>query len=569
MRNIDIAWIFYEMADLMEIKGDDFFKIKAYRSAAKTISRLNQPVEELVRRGVFNKIPGIGKAINAKTREILETGTCRTYQELLDQVPRGLLEIRSLPGIGPKKARILHQKLGVTSLEELEEAAKRRLVRKLPGISAKTEHEIVRNIRSLKEGRSQVLLGLARELAKELVEYLENLPEVARAEIGGGTRRWKETVSDVDIVAAADDVNGVLDAFTAHPRVTKVLQRDSNRIQVNTWWGVPVDLTVVTVDEFITAWHRNTGSRKHYQHLSLLAEEKGFKLSHKQLVDAYGRELEVQDEEDIYRHLGLEYIPPELREDNGEIEAAQTGTLPRLVELEDIKGDLHVHTNWSDAAGSLEEMVEGARKKGYSYMAITDHSGSLKIANGLDAARLKKQVKEIEKLNQQFDDFTILTGVECDILADGSLDHEDELLAQLDVVIASVHSHFQQDKETMTNRIISAIEHEHVDIIGHVSGRLLGRRGGYELDVERVLEAAAKYNTVMEINSSPDRLDLSEENARLAKELGVKVVINTDAHDLKRLNEIEYGVAVARRAWLTPDDVVNTREVEDLLKNLK
>ncbi|MBM7854785.1 DNA polymerase (family 10) [Desulfohalotomaculum tongense] len=569
MKNVQVAWVFYEMADLLEIKGADFFKIRAYRNAAKAISRLEKPVEELVRQGLLNKIPGIGKAISAKTEEILETGTCRAYQQLLEQVPRGLLEVRLLPGIGPKKARTLFQELGITSLEELEKAARERRVRKLPGMSAKTEFEILRSIQGLKTGRKEIVLGLARDLGSELVEYLSTLPAVKKVELGGSTRRWKETVSDLDIIAAAEDAGEVLSALASHPRVTEVLRREENRIQVLTWWGVEVDLTVVPPEQFITAWHRSTGSRKHYQHLTRLAESKGFKLDHRALITPGGRRLDVHSEADIYTHLGLEYIPPELREDNGEIEAAETGSLPRLVELEDIKGDLHTHTTWSDAAASLEEMAAGAKKKGYSYMAVTDHSGSLKIANGLSAERLLKQVKEIEKLNEQQRDFTVLTGVECDILADGRLDHPDDLLAQLDVVVASVHTGFKQDKETMTNRIIAAIENEHVDIIGHVSGRLLGRRGGYELDMERVLEAAAKYDTVMEINSSPDRLDLSEENARLAKELGVKVAINTDAHDLKRLNEMEYGVAVARRAWLTPDDVVNTMDVEDLMKKLK
>jgi DNA polymerase (family 10) len=569
MKNIELALVFNEIADLMEIKGADFFKVKAYRSAAKTIIRLEQPVSELVKSGTFNKLPGIGKAINDKTKELLATGTCKVHQQLLAEIPRGVLEIRSLPGIGPKKARTIYESLGITSLAELEVAANQKKIRKLPGMSAKSEYDIARNINVFRNGTDKVILGFARDLGVELREYLSSLPGVKRVEFAGSTRRWKETVHDLDMVAATEDVADLIEALISHPKVTKVLEQEENRVRVMTLWGVPVDITVATPDRFITTWHRSTGSKKHYQHLQRLAEEKNFKLSHKYIKNAQGEQLQVEGEADIYQALGLPYIPAELREDNGEIEAAQQHKLPNLLEVSDIKGDLHTHTHWSDAALSIEEMVAGAKERGYSYLAITDHSGSLKIANGLNAERLHKQGKEIDKLNEQQQDFTILKGVECDILADGRLDHPDDILRDLDVVVASVHSAFKQDKETMTNRIISAIKHEHVDIIGHVSGRLLGKREGYELDIDRVLEAAAKYDTVLEINSSPDRLDLSEENARKAKEMGIRIAINTDAHDLKRLNEMEYGVSVARRAWLTADDIINTQDVDQLLKGLK
>lgn len=569
MQNIEIAWVFHEMADLLEIKGADFFKIRAYRNAAKIISRLEQPVQELVKSGGINKIPGIGKAIAAKIVEILTTGECKAHRDLLAEVPRGVLEIRLLPNIGPKKARLLFEELGINSLEVLEKATLERQVRKLPGMSAKTELEIVRNIQIIRNGSELTLLGLAREVGCELKEYLIAVSGVKMVEFGGSTRRWKETVADLDMVVGAEDTELVLDMLESHPRTTKLLERSENRIRFLTWWGVPVDVTVVPPDKFITFLHRNTGSKGHYRQLIELAQGKGIELSHKGLFAGNGSPIPLQGEKDIYNQLGLDYIPPELRENKGEIELAARGALPPLIEMKDIKGDLHLHTEWSDASATLEEMIKGAKDQGYSYMAVTDHSHSLKIANGLSYERLKMQCGVIAKLNRQEKDFTILTGVECDILSDGRLDHPDSVLAELDVVVASVHSNFKQDKKTMTERIISAIEHEHVDIIGHVSGRLLGRREGYQLDVDKVLEAAAKYNTVLEINSSPERLDLNEENARKAKELGVKVAINTDAHDLKRLSEMEYGVAVARRAWLSPDDVVNTLDVEDLLKTLK
>lgn len=565
MKNVEIAWVFYEIADLLEIKGDNFFQVRAYRQAAREITRLEQPVAKLINEGSFQRIPGIGKAITDKTKELIETGQCRAHQELLAEIPRGVLEIRALPGIGPAKARMLYKE-GFTTLGQLEQAAKANRVRKLPGFSAKTEFDIARDIDLLKHGRDKVGLGVARELGAELIDYLSQLPMVHRVELAGGTRRWKETVSDLDLVASTDNIEDVLDALAIHPKITKILTREANRLQIMTWWGVEVDLTVVKPEEFITTWHRCTGSKKHYQHLQKIAQQKGLKLNHQHLLNAAGELLPVTEEADIYEHLGLSYIPAELRENTGEIEVAQQDNMPQLVTLEDIKGDLHTHTNWSDAALSLEEMVEHAIAKGYRYMAITDHSRSLKIANGLSLERLKKQGKEIDKLNAQHKDFTILKGIECDILSDGSLDFEDDVLRDLDVVVASVHSNFKQEKEAMTQRIVSAIENEHVDIIGHVTGRMLGRRQGYQVDIDRVMEAAAKYDTVLEINSSPDRLDLSDENARKAKAMGIKISINTDAHDLKRLNEMVYGVSVARRAWLTADDIINTHEVEDILK---
>lgn len=565
MKNIEIALVFYEIADLLEIKGGNFFQVRAYRQAAQVITRQEQPVEKLIKEGKFQQLPGIGKAIYEKTKELLETGKCSAHQALLAEIPRGMLEIRSLPGIGPAKARTL-LKEGYTSLEQLAQAAAAHRLRKLPGFSAKTEHDILRDIDLLKSSRDQIGLGVARELGEELIDYLSQLPTVVRVELAGGTRRWKETVSDLDLVACASDIAEVLEAFAIHPKVTKILHRGDNRLQVMTWWGVEVDLTVTPPEQFVSTWHRCTGSKRHYQQLQQIAEQRGLSLNHRQLLNEAGEILPLTGEQDIYKHLGMEYIPPELREGKGEIEAALADKLPPLITLDDIKGDLHTHTNWSDAALSLEEMVEHAVAKGYRYMAITDHSRSLKIANGLSLERLRKQGKEIDKLNAQLKDFTILKGIECDILPDGTLDFEDEVLRDLDVVVASVHSNFKQEKEAMTNRIVSAIRNEHVDIIGHVTGRMLGRRSGYQLDLDRVLEEAAKHETVLEINSSPDRLDLNEENARKAKELGIKISINTDAHDLKRLNEMVYGISVARRAWLTPDDVINTHEVEDILK---
>lgn len=565
MRNVEMAWIFNEIADLLEIKGGHFFQMRAYRKAAQVIMGLEQPVAQLIAEGEFQKLPGIGKGIIDKSQELLTTGVCHTHQELLAEIPRAVLEFRALPGIGPAKARMLYQE-GFTSLNQLEQAAKKHRLRKLPGISSKIEFELIRNIDLLRHGRDQVSLGIAREIGAELIDYLTQLPVVQRVELAGSTRRWRETVSDLDLVASATNIDAVLDALAAHPRITKTLTRAPGRIQVRSWWGVEIDLTVVPPANFITTWHRCTGSSKHYQQLQQIACQRGLTLDHQHLLTSTNELLPVVEESEIYHHLGLANLPPELRENNGEIELAQQGDLPALVTVDDIKGDLHTHTNWSDATPSLEEMVDQAIAKGYSYLAITDHSRSLKIANGLELHRLLKQGKKIDQLNTENKDFTILKGIECDILSDGCLDFEDDVLRDLDVVVASVHSNFNQEKEVMTQRFIAAIENEHVDIIGHISGRLLGRRRGYQLDIDQIMERAAQYDTILEINSTPDRLDLSEENARKAKAMGIKVAINTDAHDLKSLNQIEYGVSVARRAWLSPDDVINTGSVEDVLK---
>lgn len=562
VQNIEVAWVFYELADLLEFKGEDFFKVRAYRNAARKIAALEEPLEEIRRRGMLGKIPGIGKNIAAKIDEMMATGGLTKYRELQQEIPPGLPAIMSLPGIGPKKARVLWEGIGVTTVEELREAARAGRVRKLPGMGAKSENEILRNIGMQKERHGRVLLSTARDLAEEMAGYLKMVPGVSRVEVGGSLRRWQETAGDIDLVAASAEPENVTAALAAHPRVKEVLSRDGKFIRVLTRWNIPVDLVAVPEKAFWPALLQSTGSKEHYRRLGEMAAEQDFSLDG--LAGAG-----LKDEEGIYQRLGLPHIPPELRENRGEIEAARAGKLPHLVNLGDIRGDLHVHTTWSDGQHTLEQMVARAREKGYHYLAVTDHSPSLKIARGLSLERLQAQHREIAELNEKLEDFTVFTGIEVDILPGGSLDCPEDILKEAGLVVASVHSAFKQDRETMTKRILSAVESEHVDIIGHLTGRLLGHREGYALDVERVLEAAAKTGTALEINSSPDRLDLNDVHARRAKEAGAKLAINTDAHDRKRLNEMIYGVAVARRAWLEPSDIINTLPLEKLQKFLK
>ncbi|AEG60697.1 DNA polymerase/3'-5' exonuclease PolX [Desulforamulus ruminis] len=569
MQNIEVAWIFVELADLLELKGEDFFKIRAYRRAARAIANLDTPLEELKQRGLVGKIPGIGKAIEAKIKEIIETGKLSKHQELLREIPPGVLEIKKLPGIGPNRARILHRELGVTGLDELAQAAKERRVRVLKGFSAKMEWEILNGIGMMRNRHDRVLLSVARELAEELTEFIKILPGVRQVAVAGSTRRWKETVGDLDLVIAAEEAEALLNALATHPRVKEIIDRQEKRLRVYTWWGLAVDFQVVPPGEFLYCLHRSTGSKGHYQRLQEIAEEQGLQLNHHGMGKQGEAPILLNTEEEIYSSLGMNYVAPELRENQREVEAALKGDLPQLIQVGDIRGDLHIHTTWSDSAMDLQEVVKRCREKGYSYAAITDHSQSLKIANGLDCHRLEQQHRMIEEMNREFDDFTLLTGVEMDILPNGDLDYPDEILEPMDVVIASVHTGFKQNRRDMTRRICRAMENEHVDMIAHMTGRLLGRRGPYELDVEALLEMAAKTATVLEINASPDRLDLSDRHAKAAKEAGAKLCINTDAHDLRRLDEMVYGVAQARRAWLTPEDVINTLEIEKLREVLR
>ncbi|MQL53766.1 PHP domain-containing protein [Desulfofundulus thermobenzoicus] len=617
MHNMEISWAFRELADLLEFEGEDFFKIRAYRRAAKVIAGLDEPVEKLYRQGRLGKVPGIGKNILAKTGELIEKGEMAKLQELRRKWPPTIPEVMALPGIGPKRARFLYEQLGVASLDGLEEAAREKKIRALKGMGVKTEQEILRSIELVRSRAGRILLPLARELAREMADCVREAPGVFQVHVAGEIRRWEEIVEEILLVAAAEEPEPVLNVLAAHRRVREVLVRERDRIRVHTWWGVPVELRVAAPGGYGAALLLATGSREHIRRLMEYARERGLaedraaagpaQEERAGMFAAWAGNITLQpagastgknaywkaaispdrhpvqntdplapvpgaplppEEEEIYRRLGLWPVPPELREDREELEAAARGEPPRLLEVGDIKGDLHVHSDWSDGANSILQMVKRAREKGYRYLAITDHSRSLGVARGLSLERLQEQHRLIRELNESEEDFRILTGTEVDILARGGLDFPDEVLAETDVVVASVHSGFRQDRDTLTRRVLEAVENEHVDIIAHPTGRLLGEREAYDLDVERVIEAAAKHNKILEINSSPDRLDLNAHYARLARDHGVKLAINTDAHDLRRLDEMIYGVAVARRAWLGPEDVLNTMDLPDLLKLL-
>lgn len=414
------------------------------------------------------------------------------------------------------------------------------------------------------------LLGSAKTLAAELSDLLAGFPGVKKIEVTGGVRRWQETVSSINLLADTSNPEALCLFLAGHPRVKEVQICSKDRVKISTWWGVDVELFTVQENDYWAALLWSTGNTAHYQKLVNLARMKGFELSAQGLIDPQGKDIPLKSEGELYNHLDLPFIPPELREDKGEIEyCLETGRIPDLVETQDIKGDLHVHSNWSDGVSSIEQIVDQARGLGYSYVAITDHSASLKIAGGLSTEKLLEQREYIREINQRYENIRILHGIEVDIMSGGGLDCPEEILSKMDIVIASVHTNFRQDRAAMTDRIISAVRNKNVDAVGHLTGRLIGRRKGYEVDVEKTFQAAKKHGTFMEINSSPDRLDLNEDYSRLAKQYGLKLIINSDAHDLRRMKEIPFGVAVARRAWLSPADILNTADLGDLLNILK
>ncbi|MTI83883.1 MAG: DNA polymerase/3'-5' exonuclease PolX [Firmicutes bacterium] len=569
MRNIEIAWSLKELSDLLEFKGEDYFKIRAYRRAAKTLVGLPSSAAEMYRNGTLKDVPGVGKNILAKIGELIETGECDLLRRLREEIPPGIVQVMAVPGMGPKRTRVFYEQLEITSIKELEKAARSRRIRSLPGMGAKREQEILRNIKMLNDNLGSFILSTALEIATEFVQYLSELPDVDNVAVAGSVRRWRETVQDVDILVSTLSPQDLLSTLNRHPLVNNVSFQDERRANFITTWGIPGEILTVPSSCYIPALVWCTGNNGHWTKLKDIALSKGYKLEAEGVFEHNGTQVPVASEEDFYHKLGLEYIPPEMREDRGEIEQAQSGNLPQVLREAKMRGDLHIHSNWSDGGNSIEELVNKAKEKGYSYLAITDHSQSLKIARGLPVERLLEQWEYIDGLNRELKGFQVLKGIEVDILSNGELDYPDQILSRADVVVASVHSGFKQEREKITGRIVAAIENPHVDIIGHLTGRLIGHRSGYDVDVEKVIKKAAENNTALEINSSPDRLDLDEFNARLAAEYGVMLAINTDAHDLRRMDEMIYGIAVSRRAWLGADNILNTKELPELLSYLR
>lgn len=569
MKNYLVSFIFSDIADMLEIKGENIFKIRAYRKAARAIANLTEDVEYLVKTSSLAGIEGIGKALEDKIKEIVNSGTCEYYEKLKSEVPKGLVEMLKIPGLGAKKVRTIYERLNITTIEELEQAAKQRKLRGLPGIGVKTEQGILKGIEMLKGTMGKMLLPTALFLAEEIMAMLRSHPAVEKVDAAGGLRRRQEVISELEIVISSNKSDEVIDGLLTYHRIKEVRERSADTLKVLMDLGIEVNFHIVEPVAFWSCLHYFTGSEEHNLRLREIAREKGYDIKKNCVVQVKSGELLYpESEEKIYGLLDMPYIIPELRENRGEIEAALKRKLPQSLEIGDIKGDLHIHSNWSDGLNSIEEIAIKARDKGYEYIAITDHSKSLKVAHGLDEERLFKQMEQIKKLNNEIKGIRILSGIEVDILSNDLLDFDDDVLKELDIVIASIHSGFSQEKEKLTRRVLKAIYNPYVNIIAHPTGRMLAKREPYEIDVDAILKAAAETNTVLEINSSPDRLDLNDELARKAKEMGVKIVINTDTHELEGLNDIKYGVWVARRAWLEKEDVINTYPLPRLMEIL-
>ena len=566
MKNAEIAALFSEIADFLEIKGENPFRVRAYRRAAQAMEGLAEDVAALADRGELLEIPGIGRDLAGKIQEFLQCGVVEYLEGLRREIPVGVVELMRIHGVGPKTAKLLYEQVGVDSVEKLEELAKEHKLAGVPGIQAKTEENILKGIAVWRGGRERTPLGAALTLAETILETLRDLEEVDQISTAGSLRRMKETVKDIDILVTSKTPARIMEVFVGLPNVAEVLAHGETKSSLRLREGIQVDLRVVEPDCFGAALQYFTGSKQHNIRVRELAQRRELKVSEYGVFDGRsGKRVAGATEEDVYRAVGLPFIPPELREDAGEIEAALADRLPTLVALADIRGDLQLHTTWSDGAHSLADLAAGVQAKGYQYMAVTDHSKSVTVAKGMDEARVVQMIAEVRSLNRRLKRFRVLAGCEVDILADGSLDFPDKILAQLDLVQISVHSRFKMSREEMTARIVRAVRHPLVHILGHPTGRLIGERAAYEVDMEAVLQSAKVAGIAVEINASPSRLDLNDLHARRAKDLGIPITISTDAHTMPQLDFMRYGVAVARRAWLTPGDVLNTLPDRDLL----
>ncbi len=563
--NSDVASVLYEIGEILTVKGD-IFRSRAYQMAAQRITALTEDIRAIKARGELESIPGVGKSISAVISEVLDTGQSKVLEELRESLPKGVRDLMELEGVGPKLAMRLNQELGVASIDDLEKAAKEGRVRELKGFGPKKEANILVSIDAYRSRQTRFLLGAILPVVDQLTKYMRESDAVLKVEVAGSARRRKETIGDLDVLASSMKPEEVTQRFITMPPVIRVVSHGTTRSTVVLEGQIQVDLRVVAPEEYGSALQYFTGSKEHNVKLRTIGVKKGFKLNEYGLFDRdTDRRVAGEDEEGIYRALGMDLMPPELRENTGEIEAAIEHRLPKLVEEKEIRGDLHIHTKWSDGTATIEEMAEKARSMGLEYIAVTDHTKSLGIARGLDEARLREQVKEIEQLNRELEGFTVLTGTEVDVKADGSLDLPDSVLKDLDFVIASIHSGFKSDVEKMTNRLIAAMNDEYVDAVGHPTGRIIQKRNPYELNLERVFEAAAGQKVMMEINAFPDRLDLSDVNSRAAMQAGCVMEIGTDSHAANQLDFLPLGVSVARRGWLEAEDVANTMPIEKVV----
>ena len=568
MKNFELARIFERIADALEIKGENHFKVVAYRKVSRILKDFPEEIEKVYRDGRLRDIPGIGEGIAKKIAEYLETGEMKKYREALEGIPQGLLELLDVPNLGPKTIKLAHEKLGVKNLEELKRVIEDGSLAKLPGMGAKKVLNIKAGIEMLEQkgGGRRFPIGLVRPIVEEVVTFLSSVDGVETVIPAGSYRRCKETVGDLDFLTIAKDGEKVISSFTEMSMVSRVIASGETKASVIEGnMGIQMDLRVLPAESFGAALQYFTGSKAHNIKLRGIAKNKGLKISEYGVFKGE-QNIAGKTEEEVYRAIGLVWIPPELREDRGEIEIAMEGHLPTLLTLEDIKGDLHIHSRYSDGVDTIEKIAKFGKDLGYQYVGIADHSRSVRYAGGMDIEAIYKKMEEIQSLNKKLTGITILMGTEVDILQDGSLDYPDELLERMDYVIAAIHQGF---KKNVTERLLDAMDNPYVDMIAHPTGRLISGRTGYDVDIEKVMEKASKTGVALEINAYYDRLDLNDTNARMAKQLGVRFVINTDAHNIGMMRDMKLGVCVARRAWLQKEDVLNTFPMSKLKRSLR
>ncbi|MDD5634882.1 MAG: DNA polymerase/3'-5' exonuclease PolX [Candidatus Omnitrophica bacterium] len=576
MDNKEIAIIFFKIADALEVKGENVFRVRAYRTAAQNVLGLARQLSDVYKEdpAKLENIPGIGKDLKEKIIEMVTTSHLEFFTRLMKEFPAGFLDLLDIAGLGPKKVKKLSDELGVKNVNDLEKVCRQGKVAKLEGMGEKSQGKILEAIEHFKKSEGRMLLPEADSCAEEVIAYLKESKNFQKIEKAGSLRRGKETIGDIDILATVKDVKKAMDHFVSYPKTEQVIAKGETKSSISLRNGPQVDLRIIDEGCFGAALVYFTGSKEHNIKIRLIAKNKDLKISEYGVfsIGKSGKETFVagKTEEELYKKLGMEWIPPELRESSGEIEAAMAGSLPKnLIELKDIRGDLHLHTVNTDGRATVEELVELAEEKGYEYIAITDHSKLVRVANGMDEKRLLEAVDKIRKKAAKVKKLKILAGVEVDILESGELDLKDYALKELDIVIAAVHSHFSLDKEKQTARILKALDNKFVSILAHPSGRLITRRSALQLDFTKVFEKAVQNNIFLEINTHGERIDLNDVNCRLAKEKGARFVINTDAHDASQMGLLKYGIITARRGWLEKSDVLNTYTYEKVVKALK
>lgn len=567
MKNQFVADTLYRIADLLDLKGEMFFKTRAYRMAAEAIQALDGDIEQLVHQGTLESIPGVGEALAKKITELVQTGKLGYLEQLKKEVPIGLIDLLGVPGLGPKKVAAVYKHRGITSIQELQQAATNGELRTLEGFGEITERNILRGIQLLQKTSGRVLLHVAYMDGDNYLAYLKKCKKIKKINIAGSLRRMKETIGDLDILASSEDPGAVMDHFISYPEVAQVLAKGTTKSSVVLNDHLQVDLRVVEEKSYGAALQYFTGSKDHNVTLRGIAIKQGYKLNEYGLFDkTTERYIAGRNEQEIYKKIGMQYIEPELRENRGEFTAAKTKTLPNLVDYNEIAGDFHVHSSWSDGSDSIETIASAAQQRGYAFIGITDHSQSLKIANGLDEDKIQKKINQIKQIRKKFPNLHIFCGTECDIRTDGTLDYSDKILRQFDFVYIGIHTAFKMDRETMTKRIIKGMENEQVDFLAHPTGRLIGKRDPYDVDIEQIIDAAKETKTLLEINAFPDRLDLNDIHIKLAKEQGVRFVLGTDSHSINHLDFMRFGVATARRGWLEKKDILNTASEKEIEK---